>query len=138
MAEDSCVFCKIAQKKISASTVYEDDKAVAFLDIRPLNEGHTLVIPKRHYTFIYEVPDEEVAHLYKVVKKVALAVKNGVKAHGITIAQQNEKAAGQEIFHVHVHVIPRYEGQKLMRFDETKEASKAELDEVAKKIRQSI
>lgn len=138
MAEDSCIFCKIVQKKTHASTIYEDDKVIAFLDIRPLNEGHTLVIPKRHYAFIYEVPDEEVAHLYKAVKKVASAVKKGVKADGITITQQNESAAGQDVFHVHVHVIPRYAGQRLMRFDETEEATKAELDEVAKKIRQYV
>jgi histidine triad (HIT) family protein len=138
MAEDSCIFCKIVQKKTHASTIYEDDKVIAFLDIRPLNEGHTLVIPKRHYAFIYEVPDEEVAHLCKAVKKVASAVKKGVKADGITITQQNESAAGQDVFHVHVHVIPRYAGQRLMRFDETEEATKAELDEVAKKIRQYV
>ena len=138
MTEESCIFCRIAQKKAPASIVYEDDAVMAFLDIRPLNEGHTLVIPKRHYAFVYEVPDEEVAHLYKLVKKVALAVKKGVKAGGITIAQQNEKAAGQDIFHVHVHVIPRYEGQKLPRFEEVQEVSRARLDEVAKKLKQHI
>lgn len=138
MTEDSCVFCKIVQKKAPASIVYEDDAVMAFLDIRPLNEGHTLVIPKKHYAFIYEVPDGEVANLYKVVKKVALAVKRGVNAEGITIAQQNERAAGQEVFHVHVHVIPRYAGKRLMRFDEAKEASEAELEKVAKKLKSHI
>ncbi|NWG10243.1 HIT family protein [Candidatus Bathyarchaeota archaeon] len=138
MAEESCIFCRIAEKKASASIVYEDNVAMAFLDIHPLNEGHTLVIPKRHYAFIYEVPEEEVAHLYKLVKKVALAVKKSVKPGGITIAQQNERAAGQDIFHVHVHVIPRYEGQKLPRFEEVQEVGRARLDEVAKKLKQHI
>jgi histidine triad (HIT) family protein len=138
MADESCMFCKIVQKAAVASIIYEDDVVMAFLDIRPLNEGHTLVIPKRHYAFIYEVPDEEIAHLYKVAKKVALAVKKGVNAEGITIAQQNERAAGQEIFHVHVHVIPRYAGQRLKRFDEAEETSKARLDEMAKKLKRFI
>jgi histidine triad (HIT) family protein len=138
VAEESCIFCRIVEKKVPASIVYEDDVVMAFLDIHPLNEGHTLVIPKRHYSFIYEVPDEEVAHLYKIVKKIALAVRKGVKAGGITIAQQNEKAAGQDVFHVHVHVIPRYERQKLPRFEEVQEASRARLDQVAEKLKQCI
>lgn len=137
MAEE-CIFCRIAQKKAPASIVYEDDAVMAFLDIRPLNEGHTLVIPKRHYALIYEVPDEEIAHLYKAVKRVALAVKKGVAADGITISQQNERAAGQEVFHVHVHVIPRYAGQKLARFSETREESMSRLNEVAEKLKQYI
>ena len=138
MTEESCIFCKIASKNASASIVYEDASVMAFLDIRPLNEGHTLVIPKRHYAFIYAVPDEEVAQLYKIVKKVAVAVKRGVKADGITVAQQNERAAGQEIFHVHVHVIPRYVEQRLTRFDEAEEAGKAGLGEVAEKLKQFL
>lgn len=121
-----------------ASIIYEDNKVMAFLDIRPLNEGHTLVIPKGHYAFIYEVPDEEVAQLYKIAKKIATAVKKGVKADGITISQHNEQAAGQDIFHVHVHVIPRYEGQKLPRFEELQEVSRARLDEVARKLKRHI
>jgi len=131
----SCIFCKIVQRKAPASLIYEDKYVMAFLDIKPLNEGHTLVIPKVHYETIYEVPDEEVAYLYRIVKKVALAVKKGVNAEGISITQHNERAAGQDVFHVHVHVIPRYEGQKLPRFEDIPEANRLKLDQVAEKIR---
>jgi histidine triad (HIT) family protein len=118
MTEESCIFCRIARKESPASCIYEDENVMAFLDIRPQNDGHTLVIPKKHYATIYDVPDEEVAHVYKVVKKVAIAIKKGVNVQGISITQHNEAAAGQDIFHVHVHVMPRYEGQKLRRFEE--------------------
>ena len=135
MDESSCVFCKIARKQASAALVYEDESVMAFLDIRPLSEGHTLVIPKEHYATIFEIPEELVAHLHRIVKRVALAVKKATEADGISIIQQNGKAAGQEIFHLHVHVIPRFEGQKLMRFSETSEVDKEKLNQVAANIR---
>jgi histidine triad (HIT) family protein len=138
LVEKTCKFCKIARKELPASRIYEDDGVMAFLDIRPLNEGHTLVIPKKHYETIYNVPDEEIGHLFKIVRKVAYAVKKSVGAEGITISQHNERAAGQAIFHLHVHVIPRYEGQKLPRREEAltlSEASKERLEEVARKIK---
>lgn len=138
MDKNSCIFCRIVRKEAPASIVYEDNKVMAFLDIRPLNEGHTLVITKKHYEYIYYVPERDVAHLFKIVGKVACAVKKGVGAEGISIAQHNEKAAGQDIFHLHVHVIPRYEGQKLPRFEEIQEVRREKLDAVAEKIRQHI
>jgi histidine triad (HIT) family protein len=138
MTDGVCVFCKIVRKEAPASCVYEDEYVMAFLDIRPLNEGHTLVIPKKHYETIFEVPEEEVAYLYRIVKRVALAVKKGVNADGISITQHNGSAAGQDIFHVHVHVIPRYEGQKLPRFEEVQEVSREKMDGVASKLRQYI
>jgi histidine triad (HIT) family protein len=103
---ESCTFCKIARKEAPASTVYEDEQVIAFMSIQPINVGHTLVVPKKHYEDIYEIPEEEVAHLYKVVKKLAHAVKEAVDAEGIRIVQNNGEAAGQVIFHMHVHIIP--------------------------------
>jgi histidine triad (HIT) family protein len=138
MNVNSCVFCKIARKQAPASLVYEDENVLAFLDIRPLNEGHTLVIPKEHYVTIFEAPEELVAHLHRIVKRVALAAKESTKADGISIIQQNGKAAGQEIFHLHVHVIPRYEGQKLPRFGEISEADREKLNQVAANLRRHI
>jgi histidine triad (HIT) family protein len=107
MAED-CVFCKIVRHEAPASRVYEDKDSAAFLSIRPINEGHTLVVPKKHYENIYEVPDEEVASLFQVVKKVAVAVRNAMSAEGVRIIQNNGNAAGQVVFHLHVHIIPEY------------------------------
>jgi histidine triad (HIT) family protein len=133
---DSCIFCKIAQKQVPSSLVYEDEKTVAFLDIRPLNEGHTLVIPKEHYVNIFDIPKELICYIHGVTKKVAQAVEKATHADGISIIQQNGEAAGQEIFHLHVHVIPRFEGQKLPRLSELSEADREQLSRTAEKIRQ--
>ena len=136
MNNGSCIFCRIAQKQVPASLVYEDEKAVAFLDIRPLNEGHTLVISKEHYETLFDIPQELIAYLHGITKRVALAVKKATEADGISIIQQNGKAATQEIMHLHIHVIPRYEGQKLPSFSEISEADKEKLSQTAAKIRQ--
>jgi histidine triad (HIT) family protein len=131
-----CVFCKIARKEAPASLVYGDDEVVAFLDARPVNEGHTLVITRKHYVDIYEAPDEEIAHLFKVVKRVACAIKKSEAADGISIFQNNGRAANQVVFHLHVHVIPRYEGQISQRSRDV--AEQARLDKVAAKIKEFI
>ena len=138
MSDASCIFCKIAQKQVPASLVFEDAKTVAFLDIRPLSEGHTLVIPKAHHADIFDIPLDLIEHLHGVTKQVALAVKKATGADGISIIQQNGKAAGQEIFHLHIHVIPRYEGQKLPSFSAISEAEKEKLSQTAAKIRKHL
>ena len=137
-AEASCVFCAILNRQAPASIVYEDAHVMAFLDIFPQNDGHTLVIPKKHHETIYTLSEEETAHLFNVARKVALAVKKTVDAQGITIAQHNEAAAGQDIFHMHVHVIPRYAGQRLRRLEELTESSRVKLDEIAARIKKNL
>jgi histidine triad (HIT) family protein len=104
MAE--CVFCQIIKKQALANRVYEDEQVVAFLSNRPVNEGHTLVVPKKHYENIYEISEEETAYLFKITKRVAHAVRDAMDAKGIRIVQNNGWAAGQVIFHLHVHIIP--------------------------------
>jgi len=106
--EEECLFCKIVAGEISSDEIYSDGDFLAFLDINPRNPGHTLVIPKKHYNTIMEMPDSETADLFRMVKKIAIAVKNGTNADGISIGQSNERAAGQVIPHVHFHVIPRF------------------------------
>jgi histidine triad (HIT) family protein len=101
-----CIFCQIIQKQLPANVVYEDEQVVAFLSNHPVNEGHTLVVPKKHYANIYEISEDETAYLFKIVKRVALAVRDSVVAEGIRIVQNNGEAAGQVVFHLHVHVIP--------------------------------
>jgi diadenosine tetraphosphate (Ap4A) HIT family hydrolase len=123
---------------VPASIIYEDESVVAFLDIRPLNMGHTLVIPKAHYIDIFETPETELSNVHKVSKRISIAVKKATAADGISIIQQNGKAAGQDICHIHVHVVPRFEGQKLPGFSELKEVERAKLDEMAKRIRQEL
>jgi len=136
--DESCIFCKIVRKQVPASIIYEDESVVAFLDIRPLNMGHTLVIPKAHYVDIFETPETELSNVHKVSKRISIAVKKATHADGISIIQQNGKAAGQDICHTHVHVVPRFEGQKLLGFSELKEVERAKLDEMAKRIRQEL
>ena len=107
---------------------------MAFLDIRPLTMGHTLVIPKDHFVDIFDIPQETLNQVHLAAKKLAFPIKEATNADGISIIQQNGKAAGQDIFHLHVHVVPRFEGQKLPRFGELKEVERAKLDEMSGKI----
>ena len=101
-----CIFCQIIRKQLPASVVYEDEQVVAFLSNRPVNGGHTLVVPKKHYENIYEISEADAAYLFKIAKRVAHGVRDAMDAEGIRIVQNNGWAAGQVIFHVHVHVIP--------------------------------
>ncbi|MBN2330260.1 MAG: HIT family protein [Candidatus Aenigmarchaeota archaeon] len=103
-----CLFCKIISGEIPSKKVYSDENIFSFLDINPRNPGHALVIPKKHYTTILDMPGREVGKLFEGVRMVASAVKNGSSADGLSIVQSNGKAAGQVVTHVHVHIIPRY------------------------------
>ena len=105
---DGCVFCKIIKGKISADKIYEDENYLAFLDITPINPGHTLLIPKAHYKNLYETPDEVLSGIAPLIKKIAAAIKQVTNANGINIGMNNEVAAGQIIPHVHFHIIPRF------------------------------
>lgn len=134
----SCIFCKIVRKQAPASIIYEDETVIVFLDIRPLNEGHTLVIPKKHYVDIFDIPEKQLSQVHKVAKQVSLAVKKATNADGISIIQQNGKAAAQDIFHLHVHVVPRFEGQKLPSFSALREVERGKLEVMAKKIKQQL
>jgi histidine triad (HIT) family protein len=137
MTDNSCIFCRIAQKQAPASVIYEDEAVMAFLDLRPLSRGHILIIPKEHYRDIFDIPPELLAKVHQVTKQAALAVQKATNADGISIFQQNGAAAGQEVFHMHVHVVPRHAGQKLGRFGGT-QADRKELDQTAAEIRRHI
>ncbi|MGB9731438.1 MULTISPECIES: HIT family protein [Calditerrivibrio] len=103
-----CIFCKIISGEIPSSKVYEDEDFIAILDIRPVNLGHTLVIPKRHFVNIFDTDEEIAQKIYPVLIKVCKGIKDGLTADGINIIQNNEKYAGQEVFHSHIHIIPRF------------------------------
>lgn len=138
---EECIFCKIAMGEISSQKVYEDENFLAFLDINPRNPGHTLVIPKKHYETILEIPDSEAGELFKVVKRIAIAVKKAMQADGISIGQSNERAAGQVIPHVHFHVIPRFLSESppgLESILPTKKLSKEVFDEVTQRILNAV
>jgi histidine triad (HIT) family protein len=133
---ESCTFCKIVRKEAPASIVYEDEEVIAFMSIHPINVGHTLVVPKKHYENIYEISEEETAYLYKVVKKLAHAVKQAVDAEGIRIVQNNGEAAGQVIFHMHVHIIPMNKNHSWLPHAGPRGADALEND--AERIRQVV
>ncbi len=107
---DECIFCKIASGKIGAEKIYEDEKVLAFLDIRPRSPGHTLVIPKKHFEVISDMDDELVAEVFKTVKKVMKMLKKSLKPDAFTVGVNDGRASGQEIPHVHVNIFPRFEG----------------------------
>lgn len=138
MSESECIFCKIVRKEAPASILYEDAKSLAFMDIHPVSEGHTLIIPKQHYVDIFDVPEETLAAVHMLAKKIAVAVKEAIKADGISIVQQSGKAAGQDIFHLHAHVIPRFQGVKMYQFEKMEEIERADLELAAKKIRRQL
>jgi histidine triad (HIT) family protein len=104
------IFAKILRGELPCYKVYEDDKALAFLDIMPRAPGHTLVLPKAAARNILDVPPDDFAHVAKVAQKIAKAVMTVFAADGVTIQQFNEGAGGQVVFHLHLHVIPRKSG----------------------------
>jgi histidine triad (HIT) family protein len=137
-----CVFCQIIQKQVSASTIYEDEYVTVFLSNRPVNAGHTLVVPKKHYENIFDIPEKETAYLFMIVKRVAQAVKQTTVAEGIRIVQNNGEAAGQVIFHLHVHIIPlkphnQFNHDGAYR-DPTQARDPEALEKDAEKIRQKL
>lgn len=103
-----CVFCKIINREIPADVIYDCDDVVAFMDIRPVSRGHLLVVPKVHTSNLLETADEILVHFMHDVKKVAEAAQKAMKADGMTISTNIGEAAGQTVFHLHFHIIPRY------------------------------
>jgi histidine triad (HIT) family protein len=107
---DNCIFCKILAGEIPSTTVYEDDDFKAILDVNPAARGHVIILPKKHAANIFELPDEDAGKIMVVAKKIAGAVKKAYGCDGVNILQNNGEAAGQTVFHLHVHVIPRFQG----------------------------
>ncbi len=134
-----CQFCRIIEKKGKAVILYENDEIIAFLDNEPFNLGHTLVLPKKHYRFITDMPDEEVGQIYKKVNSFAKAIASSVKADGLNIGQSNGDIASQTIFHVHVHIIPRFKNDtKGNKFPPRKHFTIKELRESGKHIQEVL
>ncbi len=131
---ENCIFCKIIAGEIPCNKVYEDENSFAFLDVNPINPGHTLLIPKEHHENLHEMPDQLLEKITPVVKKIATAIKTGVSASGINIGQNNGKSAGQVIFHYHIHIIPRFDNDGLKHWP-GKPYVLGEAEEIAEKIK---
>ncbi|MFQ3308501.1 MAG: histidine triad (HIT) family protein [Candidatus Nanohaloarchaea archaeon] len=131
---DDCIFCQIIDGELPGHKVYEDDKVVAFLDAHPVSKGHTLVVPKEHVDDIHEA--ENMSYMWKPLVKVSNAVKEKFGAEGVNIAQNNGEKAGQEVFHLHFHVTPIYDGNEL---DITYNRSELEEGEaIAEELREGL
>lgn len=132
---NDCVFCKITRKEIPADVVYEDENFLAFLDINPINNGHVILIPKAHYENLYRTPNETLSDIVPLLKKLAVAVKQAVKADGINIGMNNDGAAGQIVPHAHFHIIPRFANDGLRHWPGKPYANKEGAGRMAKEIK---
>ena len=131
------VFAKILRGEMPSIKVYEDDHTYAFMDVMPQTPGHTLVIPKVEAENLFDLPSEAAGHLIQTTQKVAAAVKKGLNAPGIMIAQLNGAPAGQTVFHIHFHIIPREEGVD-MKFHAREMADMDALAALAEKIKAAL
>lgn len=127
-----CIFCKIINKEIPSSIVYEDDDLLAILDLAQTTLGHTLVMPKKHYANILEIPDDELAHLMSIVKMLAKKISDKLGAKGFNLLVNTNEVAGQTVMHLHVHIIPRYDENDTIKIEFTE--NKLDLNEIANKI----
>lgn len=110
----NCIFCKIIAGEIPSSVVYEDSDFKAILDIAPAAKGHVIILSKQHSESLFELPDEVAAEVLIVARKIAKALKEELNCDGINLLQNNAEAAGQTVFHFHMHVIPRYNEDQVM------------------------
>ena len=110
MRDDKCIVCKIANGEIPSATLYEDEDFRVILDLGPATKGHALILPKNHFANLFEIPEDMDAKAFILAKKIAKKMKDVFGCDGVNIVQNNGVAAGQTVFHFHIHLIPRYEG----------------------------
>jgi histidine triad (HIT) family protein len=135
LKDEECIFCQIVEKKIPSQILFENDTNLAFLDIFPISKGHTIVIPKNHYNNLEDIPVNELADLFEIVKNISNIIYKKLKIDGYNILQNNFSAAGQVINHFHVHIIPRSRKDGKFRLIIPREQSREEeLKQVLKAI----
>ena len=134
MVKDDCIFCKIAAGEIPSKTIYEDEKYRVILDLGPATRGHALILPKNHYANLFELPEEDAKEVICLAKKMATIMKDKLGCDGFNLVQNNGEAAGQTVFHFHMHLIPRYgnDGQEIGW--KPGSPSQDELEEIKKQI----
>ena len=135
-AEAGCVFCDIVAGRAPASVVHSDDSVIAFLDIRPLNTGHLLVIPRAHAAYLADLDPALGGHMFAVAQRMAAALRrSGLPCDGVNLFLADGEAAFQEVFHVHLHVVPRTAGDGFRLQAKWRSPSRAELESVAARVR---
>ncbi|PKR78278.1 HIT family protein [Halalkalibacillus sediminis] len=141
MKMSDCVFCKILDGEIPSAKVYEDEHVYAFLDISQVTEGHTLVIPKKHCKDVFETDEETASNLFSAIPKIANAIKEAYQPQGMNILNNNGSFADQSVFHLHLHLLPRYDendGFKSNWTTHENEYTPEKLQEIASRISSKI
>ena len=135
MGHEDCIFCKVLSGEIPSQRVYEDEHVVGVMDINPWTRGHAVVFPRKHTTDLFEIEDDELGHVAVAAKQLAAKMRDTLDCDGINLLQSNGRAAWQTIFHLHIHVIPRYDDDPLEVPTRPQPADPEELAEVAEEIR---
>ncbi len=133
-----CIFCAIVEGKIPSSKVYEDEHVFAFMDIAPANPGHLLIIPKQHYRNIFDMPAEVGSKIMEAAVPLAAAIRKALNPDGLNLFQSNEAAGFQTVFHFHLHLIPRWEGDPLRLPWKPSDGDIKEINSIATKIQKEL
>ena len=138
--DQDCIFCKIVAGEIPSTTIYEDEDFKVILDINPASKGHAVILPKNHAKNLFELPDDDAEKIFKVARKCGAAMMEVLHCDGLNVLQNNGEAAGQTVFHLHVHLIPRYDGDNvhIKWIPNPVEISKEETEKIAEAIRKNI
>ena len=134
---EDCIFCKIISKEVPSNMVYENDKIFAFLDNNPVNKGHTLVLPREHHVDMLDTPDDVLSDMITRAKKIAESIMKAVNADGFNTSLNTKPAAGQVIFHTHLHIIPRFENDGFKHWHGAKLAPE-EMQKIAEDIKKEL
>lgn len=137
MKED-CIFCKIANGMIPSATIYENSDFKVILDVSPASKGHTLILPKEHFDNIFDMDADTAGKLFSLAAAVARALKQATNCDGMNIVQNNGEVAGQTVFHFHMHLIPRYEGDRVNVTWEPGQATAEQLNELAAIVKREL
>ena len=138
MKDANCIFCKIAGGEIPSATIYEDDTFRVILDLGPANHGHALILPKEHYANLPELDTAVAEKVMPLAAKIGTALQKALGCDGFNVLQNNGRAAGQSVFHFHVHVIPRYDNDGKIPTWVPGSYAEGELEAVAEKIREAF
>ena len=138
MKKDDCIFCKIANGEIPSDTVYKDDKYRAILDLSPAVKGHTLIIPKDNFDDLLSADEETLESVLKLAQRIGAAQLKALKCDGFNVVQNNGEAAGQTVHHLHVHIIPRYNGGAKMVAWEQLKSEPEEQQKIAGEIKAAL
>ena len=134
---ENCIFCKIINKQIPSSVVYEDNDVIAFLDISQATKGHTLVLPKKHYANLLEIEEDVLAKVIKVAKTIATSMQDSLGAKGFNLVNNCNEIAGQSVMHFHLHIIPRYDHEEFV-IAPKENNNKFDLKEIQEQIKNGL